>query len=181
MTLFNKTFYRYRSSITSIFYRDVAGVVLVFDLTKREHFQALPRWLEEIHANCLDPEPIPIVLVGNKSDQTLPPREVTTNEGMAFARRHCLVDYVETSAKTGANVEHAFSILFQTIIFGHLSSLPELDKKKKKKDNAKKRKDVKYMHNRSDSIRLGQRPPLNNAYSRQCSTKQKSKGSSCSC
>ncbi|KAH7639181.1 ras-related protein yptc6-like [Dermatophagoides farinae] len=39
---------RYRSSITKIFYRDVNGALLVFDLTRRDHFQALPRWLQEI-------------------------------------------------------------------------------------------------------------------------------------
>lgn len=159
--------------MTSIFYRDVAGVLLVFDLSKREHYQVLPRWLEEIHANCLDPEPIPIVLVGNKSDQPLSAREVSTHEGMAFARRHCLADYVETSAKVGTNVEHAFRVLFQTIIFGHPSPSPVL--KKKKKD--KKRSEVKYMNQRSDSIRLGHRAA---ALSRQCSTKHKAK-SSCSC
>lgn len=146
---------RYRSSMTNIFYRDAAGVLLVFDLTKYEHFQVLPRWLEEIHANCLDPEPIPIVLVGNKNDNAASSRQVTREEGIAFARRHCLVDYIETSAKIGTNVEHAFSVLFHMIIFGvpRPSTMGAIEGQKKGK-----RRQVKYMVQRNDSIRLGQRP-----------------------
>lgn len=47
-----------------------------------------------------------IMLIGNKSDLD-GRREVKREEGEAFAREHGLV-FMETSAKTAANVEEAF-------------------------------------------------------------------------
>ena len=47
-----------------------------------------------------------IMLIGNKSDLDAR-REVKREEGEAFAREHGLV-FMETSAKTAANVEEAF-------------------------------------------------------------------------
>lgn len=47
-----------------------------------------------------------IMLIGNKSDLDSR-REVKREEGEAFAREHGLV-FMETSAKTAANVEEAF-------------------------------------------------------------------------
>uniref|UniRef100_A0AC34FM48 Uncharacterized protein n=1 Tax=Panagrolaimus sp. ES5 TaxID=591445 RepID=A0AC34FM48_9BILA len=47
-----------------------------------------------------------IMLIGNKSDLEAR-REVKKEEGEAFAREHGLV-FMETSAKTAANVEEAF-------------------------------------------------------------------------
>jgi len=47
-----------------------------------------------------------IMLIGNKSDLESR-REVKKEEGEAFAREHGLI-FMETSAKTAANVEEAF-------------------------------------------------------------------------
>jgi Ras-related protein Rab-2A len=47
-----------------------------------------------------------IMLIGNKSDLEAR-REVKKEEGEAFAREHGLI-FMETSAKTAANVEEAF-------------------------------------------------------------------------
>ena len=46
------------------------------------------------------------MLIGNKSDLDAK-REVKAEEGLAFAQEHGLV-FMETSAKTAANVEEAF-------------------------------------------------------------------------
>lgn len=47
-----------------------------------------------------------IMLIGNKSDLESR-RDVRKEEGEAFAREHGLI-FLETSAKTAANVEEAF-------------------------------------------------------------------------
>ena len=61
-------------------------------------------WLEDArqHSNSN----MVIMLIGNKSDLDAR-REVKREEGEAFAREHGLV-FMETSAKTAANVEEAF-------------------------------------------------------------------------
>jgi Ras-related protein Rab-2A len=91
-------------SITRSYYRGAAGALLVYDITRRETFEHLTSWLEDARqhssANMV------IMLIGNKSDLEAK-REVTAEEGLSFAKEHALV-FMETSAKTAANVEEAF-------------------------------------------------------------------------
>lgn len=91
-------------SITRSYYRDAAGALLVYDITRRESFNHLTRWLEEARANG-NPN-MTIMLIGNKSDLEHR-RAVSTKEGEQFAAENGLV-FMETSAKTAANVETAF-------------------------------------------------------------------------
>ena len=91
-------------SITRSYYRDAAGALLVYDITRRESFNHLSRWLEEARQNG-NPN-MTIMLIGNKSDLEHR-RAVTTKEGELFAQENGLV-FLETSAKSAANVEQAF-------------------------------------------------------------------------
>jgi Ras-related protein Rab-2A len=88
-------------SITRSYYRDAAGALLVYDITRRESFNHLTRWLEEARQNG-NPN-MTIMLIGNKSDLEQR-RTVSTKEGELFAQENGLV-FMETSAKTAANVE----------------------------------------------------------------------------
>ena len=91
-------------SITRSYYRDAAGALLVYDITRRESFNHLTRWLEEARQNG-NPN-MTIMLIGNKRDLEHR-RAVSTKEGEVFAAENGLV-FLETSAKTAANVEAAF-------------------------------------------------------------------------
>lgn len=91
-------------SITRSYYRDAAGALLVYDITRRESFNHLSRWLEEARQNG-NPN-MTIMLIGNKSDLEHR-RAVSSKEGEAFAQEHNLI-FLETSAKSAANVELAF-------------------------------------------------------------------------
>ena len=88
-------------SITRSYYRDAAGALLVYDITRRDSFLHLTRWLEEAKQNG-NPS-MTIMLIGNKSDQEQR-RAVSTKEGEEFAQKNGLV-FLETSAKTAVNVE----------------------------------------------------------------------------
>ncbi|KAF7639051.1 IPPc domain-containing protein [Meloidogyne graminicola] len=91
-------------SITRSYYRGAAGALLVYDITRRDTFNHLTSWLEDArqHSNSN----MVIMLIGNKSDLEAR-REVKREEGETFARENGLV-FMETSAKTAANVEEAF-------------------------------------------------------------------------
>lgn len=91
-------------SITRSYYRDAAGALLVYDITRRESFNHLSRWLEEARQNG-NPS-MTVMLIGNKTDLEHR-RAVSTKEGEVFAAENGLV-FMETSAKTAANVENAF-------------------------------------------------------------------------
>lgn len=117
--------YSFDRSITRSYYRGAAGALLVYDITRRETFNHLTTWLEDArqHSNSN----MVIMLIGNKRYEDSPQaimgklnvfllnfdsdldsrREVKKEEGEAFAREHGLV-FMETSARTAANVEEAF-------------------------------------------------------------------------
>ena len=91
-------------SITRSYYRGAAGALLVYDITRRETFNHLTRWLEEARQNANGS--MVIMLVGNKGDLDHR-RQVSKEEGEKFAQENGLI-FLETSAKTAANVEEAF-------------------------------------------------------------------------
>lgn len=91
-------------SITRSYYRGAAGALLVYDITRRDTFQHLSRWLEEARQHAQSN--MVIMLIGNKNDLEHR-RAVSTDEGKAFAEANGLI-FMETSAKTAYNVESAF-------------------------------------------------------------------------
>ena len=91
-------------SITRSYYRGAAGALLVYDITRRDTFQHLNRWLEEAKQHA-QPNMV-ILLIGNKNDLEHR-RTVSIEEGQSFANEHGLL-FLETSAKTAYNVEQAF-------------------------------------------------------------------------
>lgn len=91
-------------SITRSYYRGAAGALLVYDITRRDTFQHLSRWLEEARQHAQSN--MVIMLIGNKNDLEQR-RAVSTAEGKAFAEANGLI-FMETSAKTAYNVESAF-------------------------------------------------------------------------
>jgi Ras-related protein Rab-2A len=91
-------------SIARSYYRDAAGALLVFDLTRRESFGHLHRWLQE--ARQFANPGITITLVGNKADMNHK-RVIQKEEAEHFARENGLM-YVEASAKTALSVDDAF-------------------------------------------------------------------------
>ncbi|CAD5191206.1 ras-related protein RGP1-like [Musa acuminata AAA Group] len=94
---------RYRA-VTSAYYRGAVGAMLVYDITKRQSFDHMTRWLEELRGHT--DRNIVIMLIGNKSDLgTL--RAVPIDDAKEFAQRENLF-FMETSALEATNVESAF-------------------------------------------------------------------------
>ncbi|KAG9129096.1 hypothetical protein Leryth_019825 [Lithospermum erythrorhizon] len=105
-------------SITRSYYRGAAGALLVYDITRRETFNHLAKWLEDAreHANAN----MTIMLIGNKTDLSHR-RAVSTEEGEQFAKENGLI-FMEASAKTAQNVEEVIISIFLYICNVHLSS-----------------------------------------------------------
>ncbi|KAI6040154.1 P-loop containing nucleoside triphosphate hydrolase protein [Pisolithus marmoratus] len=102
---------RFRT-ITAPFYRGAQGVLLVYDITDRSSFDALPGWLTEINDHV--PSAIPKMIVGNKSDQEHS-RKVSTSDGESFATSNDAL-FREASAKTLMGVEEVFEDLVKKIL-----------------------------------------------------------------
>lgn len=105
---------RYRA-ITSAYYRGAVGGLLVYDITARNTFGHVQRWLKELrdHADI----GIVIMLVGNKCDLSLT-RAVSTEEGAAYAAQQKVL-FVETSACDATNVDTCFESALNSIYEYH--------------------------------------------------------------
>jgi Ras-related protein Rab-2A len=104
-------------SITRSYFRGASGALLVFDITRRNTFNSATSWLHDLRQ--IAEEDIVVVLVGNKAD--LAPastvsadnakpnqRQVTREEAEEWCKQNKVMQYVETSAKSGEGVERAF-------------------------------------------------------------------------
>lgn len=101
---------RFRS-LTSNFFGRADGFVLTYDISNRPSFDHVIGWMRDIKTRA--PPDCDIVLCGNKCDLDND-RVVSTEEGQQLADEYG-VQFFETSALTGANVEKTFTSLATTI------------------------------------------------------------------
>lgn len=105
---------RFRS-ITKSYYRNSVGVLLVYDITNHASFEHIPLWMMEAKRHIEPHRPV-FALTGCKLDLVSngARREVSRDEAKAFADQNGLF-FVETSARTGVNVEEIFNIVTQEV------------------------------------------------------------------
>ncbi|KAH8507612.1 hypothetical protein H0E87_009961 [Populus deltoides] len=104
---------RFRT-LTSSYYRGAQGIIMVYDVTRRDTFTNLSEiWAKEIDLYSTNQDCIKM-LVGNKVDKESD-RAVSKKEGINFAREYgCL--FIECSAKTRVNVQQCFEELVLKIL-----------------------------------------------------------------
>jgi len=96
--------------IRPLYYKGARAAIVVFDITNRESFEHIIKWVQEVSIHC---GKIPYILVGNKSD--LPDRAITYNEGEQAAQ-NLGIPYFETSAKDGSNINEIFVKLMEILL-----------------------------------------------------------------
>jgi len=101
---------RFRSCIPS-YIRDSVIALVVYDVTNRVSFSNTTHWLEYVRSERGDG--VTIALVGNKAD-LCERRQVSTEEGETKAQESSVM-FVETSARTGANIKVLFRQLGQAL------------------------------------------------------------------
>ncbi|BFU22815.1 Rab family GTPase [Entamoeba histolytica HM-1:IMSS-B] len=105
---------RYRS-LSSIYYRNATVALLVYDITKRETFNAVTDWVAELKSNTTND--IMILIVGNKDDLQ-EEREVNQNSVNDFinSSNSNIIGNLECSAKTGNNINQIFDIISEKLL-----------------------------------------------------------------
>ena len=110
------------NSVRELYYKGSHGGLLVFDITRRDSFTNLTSWIEELYRNS-GRGIMPITLLGNKVDLRNEVEDpVTPEDVQAYIEEIKVqydikfdVPYLETSAKTGENVDESFDTLAHTI------------------------------------------------------------------
>ncbi|XP_011375224.2 ras-related protein Rab-26 isoform X7 [Pteropus alecto] len=97
---------RFRS-VTHAYYRDAHALLLLYDVTNKASFDNIQAWLTEIQEYAQ--HDVVLMLLGNKVDSTQE-RVVKREDGEKLAKEYGL-PFMETSAKTGLNVDLAFTAI----------------------------------------------------------------------
>ena len=102
---------KYRAITTNLFLK-VQGVLLVYDLTNEESFDNLKSWVKLIKDEC--GKQMQMLIVGNKNDLD-EQRVIDKNIASEYAKEEKL-EYIETSSKTGDNVQKAITMLCEKVL-----------------------------------------------------------------
>jgi len=92
-------------------YMGSQGALIVCDITRRETLENLPQWISGLFNVTSE---IPIVMIGNKNDLT--DEKQFEFKDLKDVAKTFEVPVFLTSAKSGENIENAFSMLGQNII-----------------------------------------------------------------
>ncbi|KAF8273953.1 ras family-domain-containing protein [Lactarius quietus] len=99
-------------ALTTSYYRGSQAIILVYDVTNRDSFDAVLWWFSE--RNQYAPERAVKMIVGNKTDQAHL-RQVSEAEGAAIAAQNkCL--FIESSAKTAVGVRETFRQILEEVV-----------------------------------------------------------------
>ncbi len=96
------------------FYEKANGALIVFDLSRPNTFDDVELWIKEVAKYA--GENVPYLLIGNKLDLVKDVGETVARDKVKEfnSRKNCI--YIETSAKTGDNVEESFIKLSNLMI-----------------------------------------------------------------
>lgn len=102
---------RFRS-ITHAYYRDAHALLLLYDVSSRQSFENTRAWLSEIQEYAA--RDVVVMLLGNKADLSRE-KGVKREEGEKLAKDFH-VPFMETSAKSGMNIELAFEAAARELV-----------------------------------------------------------------
>ena len=90
------------------------GAIIVFDVTRRNTFEDLNNWIDDLKRYI--GAKVPFVLVGNKIDlDAFEMRDVTNQELKDYSKKHN-VHFFETSAKTGNHIQETFEHMALSLV-----------------------------------------------------------------
>jgi small GTP-binding protein len=106
------------SGLRRNFYRNIDAAIIVFDLTRADTFRRLDFWVKEMYREIK--RLVPFMIVGNKMDSKN--RQIPEKYGIRASAKYSRttlprfrVRYMETSAKSGTNVNEIFDIMCREI------------------------------------------------------------------
>ena len=137
---------RYRSIAFNLI-KSADGAMLIYDITKKETFKAIPKWIQSVREN--KGNDFPITLIGNKVDLK-EEREVETEEGKELAEEYGF-SFFEASSKEGTNIH-------ESILEFALKILVQKEKKRKTEEEEEKEEGVKKKKKKVIKLKKDKKP-----------------------
>ncbi|OLS20674.1 MAG: GTPase KRas precursor [Candidatus Heimdallarchaeota archaeon LC_3] len=111
------------SSVRPLYFMDAHGAILVYDITRLSTFENINSWIKEI-VKGIGKKTFALMIIANKIDlREQSDITISTEEGCEFVKQisdetfggQISIPYIETSAKTGENVDKAFQKMAELI------------------------------------------------------------------
>jgi len=99
--------------MSNSYYRAANAVIIAFDLNDPDSPEQLQGWIEEVtyFSNQVALNPLSFIVIGNKSDLE---KKVNSNDITNIAKNANAI-YIETSARTGENIQQAFQKIIEKL------------------------------------------------------------------
>lgn len=117
-TIFDSAGHERFRKIAESHYKGSNGLIFVYDITESKSFEIVNQWLQNIFS---EKNEIEVLLIGNKTDLAAS-RQIPQKDGIELASKFG-IGYMETSAKTGENIQESFSSLINKIHFKNFEKL----------------------------------------------------------
>jgi len=101
-------------TLTSSYYRNAHGVILMYDATNRDSFDHMPYWIEQVKSQCTYPDVVAMLIAG-KLDYPEKAIRISRTEGEIFAVEHSML-FEETSSKSNSKVDLCFEELILNML-----------------------------------------------------------------
>ena len=101
---------RYRA-VTNAYYKGAKGAFIVYDITRKESFDNVTKWAEQLKSTA--DKNLTIIIIGNKTDLE-DQRQVKYEEGQNKANE-LESAFIETSAASGSNLDKAFEMMINEV------------------------------------------------------------------
>ena len=98
-------------AITGAYYKGSKGAFVVYDITRKETFESVDKWINDLKSSG-DPKLI-IIIIGNKCDLE-EKREILKEQGEEKAKSFGCA-FLETSALSGDNIDKGFEMMISEI------------------------------------------------------------------
>ena len=101
-------------SLTPMYYKNAAAVILVYDSTNEDTFHSIGKWVKEIDEHRTTQ--VIVFLVANKCDMSQQ-EEVSLKTGMEYAKKIKASNFIQTSAKENIGIDDLFYTIAERLYF----------------------------------------------------------------